>query len=165
MGCILMFCKRHPWLWFCWAVYFLADTYMHMMSGFSAGTLLSVLVAYRHIRVSGAMWVSLILALLLLAMMIFTLWTDRQRRLELTPVRKRRLILGALLLAALFVLPSLLNQYLLVWSATPQQSINQVFLWLDIFSFCVGWIRSGVLVCWLGALLAVRRWKKEAAPQ
>lgn len=165
LGCIPMFCKRHPWLWFCWAVYFLADTYMRVMSGFSAGTLLSVAIAYRYIRVSGAMWISLILFLLLLVMTILTLWTDRRRRLELTSVRKRRLILGALLLAGLFALPALLNQYLLVWGVTPQQEITQVFLWLDIFSFCAGWVRHAVLICWLGVLLAVRRRKKEAAPQ
>ena len=161
-GSLCFLFKKRIGLWCSWAVFFMVDVFLHFATGSASGSFLGVLrgVLQGYLNNHVTLWVSLAALLMLLALVICTIRSYRDKVLEPSRQVTRRMILLVLGLALLYVVPYGISMVLQPY-AVDGQSIYLITRVIQVMGIVQQWFRIPLFCRLVIDLLALRRWQKN----
>ena len=161
-GSICFLFKKRVGLWCSWSVFFMVDVFLHFATGSASGSFLGVLrgVLQGYLNNHVTLWVSLAALLMLLALVICTIRSYRDKVLEPSRQVTRRMILLVLGLALLYVVPYGISMVLQPY-AVDGQSIYLITRVIQVMGIVQQWFRIPLFCRLVIDLLALRRWQKN----
>ena len=161
-GSLCFLFKKRIGLWCSWSVFFMVDVFLHFATGSASGSFLGVLrgVLQGYLNNHVTLWVSLAALLMLLALVICTIRSYRDKVLEPSRQVTRRMILLVLGLALLYVVPYGISMVLQPY-AVDGQSIYLITRVIQVMGIVQQWFRIPLFCRLVIDLLALRRWQKN----
>lgn len=156
-GAVCFLFQKRVGLWCSWTVFFLLDIYLRFATGTAWGGIRFLITQFTYASTLHGM-ISLGITAVMAGLLVWTIWSFRDKILEPSRRVKSRLISLVLLICLTTAVPWVVS-YFGQQAATDGQSLYMVARVSQVLGVVVQWLKITALCRLVIDLLAIRRWK------